>query len=66
MLQATAFNWSGMMAAQFFMAVAEAGFGPGLPYLLSFFYMRRELDLRCGIFLSTSPLANCFAGQPAS
>jgi hypothetical protein len=36
MLQATAFNWSGMMAARFFMAVAEAGFGPGpsIPVIL--------------------------------
>jgi hypothetical protein len=37
------------MAARFFMVVAEAGFGPGLPCLLSFFYMRQELGFRCGI-----------------
>ncbi|KAI9734163.1 MAG: hypothetical protein M1818_006631 [Claussenomyces sp. TS43310] len=64
-LQATAFNFSGMMAARFFMALAEAGYGPGLPYLLSFFYMRTEIGLRCGIFLSGSPLASCFAGALA-
>ena len=50
------------MAARFFMAAAEACYGPSIPYLLSFFYMRRELGFRCGIFLSAAPLANCFAG----
>ena len=64
-LQAAAFNWSGMMACRFFMAVAEAGYGPGLPYLLSFFYMRHEIGLRCGLFLSAAPFATCFAGALA-
>jgi MFS family permease len=54
-----------MMVCRFFMAVAEAGYGPGLPYLLSFFYMREEIGLRCGIFLSAAPLATCFAGALA-
>lgn len=47
------------------MAMAEAGYGPGLPFLLSFFYMRSEIGLRCGIFLSAAPLATCFAGALA-
>jgi MFS family permease len=64
-LQAAAFNWQGMMVCRFFMAMAEAGYGPGLPYLLSFFYMRHELGLRCGIFLSAAPFATCFAGALA-
>ncbi|KAI4173323.1 MAG: hypothetical protein LQ343_003034 [Gyalolechia ehrenbergii] len=40
----------------------EAGFGPGIPYLLSFFYLRYELGFRIGIFLSAAPLATTFAG----
>ncbi|KAI2633242.1 putative MFS transporter [Hypomontagnella submonticulosa] len=64
-LQATAFNWSGLMACRWFLAMAEAGFGPGVPYLLSFFYKRHELGLRCGIFLSAAPLATTFAGALA-
>jgi MFS family permease len=64
-LQAAAFNWEGMMVCRFFLAMAEAGYGPGLPYLLSFFYMRDEIGLRCGIFLSAAPLATCFAGALA-
>jgi MFS family permease len=54
-----------MMALRFFMGAAEAGFGPGIPYLLSFFYLRHELGLRCGIFLAAAPLANTFAGALA-
>jgi sugar phosphate permease len=64
-LQSTAFNWSGMMVCRFFLAIAEAGYGPGLPYLLSFFYMRDEIGFRVGIFLSAAPFATCFAGALA-
>jgi hypothetical protein len=39
-------NWSGAMALRFFMGIHEAGFGPGIPYLLSFFYLRHELGFR--------------------
>jgi sugar phosphate permease len=47
------------------MGVTEAGYGPGIPYLLSFFYLRHEVGFRCGIFLSAAPLANTFAGALA-
>ncbi|KAF2205040.1 MFS general substrate transporter [Delitschia confertaspora ATCC 74209] len=58
-------TWSAEMALRFFMGVTEAGFGPGIPYLLSFFYLRKELGVRCGVFLSAAPLANTFAGALA-
>jgi hypothetical protein len=64
-LQATTGSWGGMMALRFFLGAFEAGFGPGVPFYLSFFYMRRELGLRCGMFLSAGPLATCFAGALA-
>ncbi|KAJ5525509.1 major facilitator superfamily transporter [Penicillium frequentans] len=64
-LQSAAFNWQGMMACRFFLAAAEAGFSPGIPYLLSFFYLRKEIGLRIGLFLSAAPLATCFAGALA-
>ncbi|KAJ5489435.1 hypothetical protein N7539_004325 [Penicillium diatomitis] len=63
--QAATTNWQGMMALRFLMGIFEAGFGPGVPYLLSFFYRRHELGLRCGLFLSAAPLANTFAGALA-
>lgn len=65
MLQAAATNWQGLMACRFFLAAAEAGFGPGMPYLFSFYYNRRELGVRCGVFLSAAPLAASFAGALA-
>ncbi|KAI1327421.1 major facilitator superfamily transporter [Xylariaceae sp. FL0255] len=65
-LQAAAFTWSSLLAARFFLAVAEAGFAPGVPYLLSFFFKRNELGVRCGLYLSTAPLATTFAGALAS
>ncbi|KAF2102228.1 pantothenate transporter liz1 [Rhizodiscina lignyota] len=63
--QAATQNWGGMMALRFLMGWTEAGFGPGVPYLLSFFYLRHELGLRCGMYLSASALANTFAGALA-
>lgn len=61
-LQAATSNWSGMMATRFFLGVFEAGYSPGIPYLLSFFYLRNELGFRCAIYLSAAPLAGCLSG----
>ena len=54
-----------MMALRFFLGVTEAGYGPGIPYLLSFFYLRKELGFRAGLFVSAAPLANTFSGALA-
>jgi MFS family permease len=53
------------MVLRFLLGALEAGFGPGIPFMLSFFYRRHELGLRCGLFLSAAPLANTFAGALA-
>lgn len=37
----------------------------GVPFLLSFFYTRNELGVRCGFYLSSAPFATCFAGALA-
>lgn len=50
------------MACRFFLGMAEAGFGPGVPFMLSFFYRRNELGFRSGLFLSAAPLATSFSG----
>ena len=63
--QAATTSWGGMMACRFLMGVFEECFGPGIPYLLSFFYLRHELGFRSGIFLASAPLATCFAGALA-
>ncbi|PQE27457.1 hypothetical protein CJF31_00009080 [Rutstroemia sp. NJR-2017a BVV2] len=64
-LQSATYSWSGMMTARFFLGFFEAGYGPGIPYLLSFFYLRHEIGVRIGFFLSAAPLATCFAGALA-
>lgn len=42
--QSGTYTWRGMMACRFFLGINEAGFGPGIPYLLSFFYLRHEVS----------------------
>ncbi|KAI9744824.1 MAG: hypothetical protein M1818_001749 [Claussenomyces sp. TS43310] len=64
-VQAAAQNWSGMMAIRFFFGAFEAAYGPGIIYLLSFFYLRHEVGFRVGIFASAAPLASTFAGALA-
>lgn len=64
-VQSGTHNWSGMMALRFFLGWAEAGFGPGIPYLLSFFYLRHEVGVRIAVFLSAAPLATSFSGALA-
>lgn len=54
-----------MMVLRLLLGIAEAAFTPGMPYYLSFFYLRGELGFRCGLFLSAAPLANCFTGALA-
>ncbi|KIX98327.1 uncharacterized protein Z520_05628 [Fonsecaea multimorphosa CBS 102226] len=63
--QAATQSWGGEMALRFLLGAAEAGFGPSIPYLLSFFYLRHEHGFRSGIFLAAAPLANTFAGALA-
>lgn len=47
------------------LGVGEAAFGPGVPFYLSFFFRRRELAFRTGLFISASPLSASFAGALA-
>ncbi|EMR72243.1 putative mfs transporter protein [Eutypa lata UCREL1] len=64
-VQSAAQNWGGMMALRFLLGIFEACYGPGIIYLLSFFYLRHEIGFRCGIFASAAPLASTFAGALA-
>ncbi|KAI1076807.1 MFS general substrate transporter [Whalleya microplaca] len=64
-VQAGTHSWGGMMALRFLLGAFEACYGPGIIYLLSFFYLRHEIGFRCGIFASAAPLASTFAGALA-
>lgn len=63
--QAATKSWAGEMVLRFLLGVFEAGFGTGITYLLSFFYLRHEVGLRQGTFAAAAPLASCFAGALA-
>lgn len=64
-VQSTVQSWQALMALRFLLGFFETGFGPGVVYLLSFFYLRHEVGLRLGVFLSANPLASTFAGALA-
>lgn len=53
------------MTCRVFLGIVEAGYGPGVPLYLSFFYPREKLGLRTGIFLSGSAAANAYGGALA-
>ncbi|KAL3480561.1 major facilitator superfamily domain-containing protein [Aspergillus californicus] len=52
---------SGLLALRILVGIFEAGFAPAIALYLSFFYHRREMGLRYGLFMSCSPLANGIA-----
>lgn len=63
--QAATHNWAGMMAARFFLAVSEAGYGTGFAMYLSFFYPKTEIGARFGWFVSAGALSSAIAGAVA-
>ncbi|KAJ6025086.1 hypothetical protein N7444_012765 [Penicillium canescens] len=64
-LQAATVNFAGLVALRCLIGVFEAGFAPGVALFLSFFYHRSEMGFRYGLFISFSPIANCFASALA-
>lgn len=64
-LQAITTGFWTMLALRLCLGTAEAAFGPGIPFYLSFFFKRDELARRTGIFIAAAPLANSFAGSLA-
>ena len=56
--------WS-MFFLRLCLGVAEASFGPGIPFYLSLFFKREELARRTGFFIAAAPLANSLAGGMA-
>ncbi|KAF8939304.1 major facilitator superfamily domain-containing protein [Dissophora ornata] len=53
---------SGLLAARFFLGLAESGLFPGSVYLISLWYTRSEQALRNGLFFSTATMAGAFGG----
>jgi MFS family permease len=59
-------NFSGLMAARWFLGLAEAGLFPGVSYFLSCWYKRAEFGIRMAIFFSAAALAGSFGGLLAA
>lgn len=59
-------NFQGMMAARFFLGVAEAGLFPGINYYLSCWYKRDEFGIRAAIFFSAAAVSGSFGGLLAA
>lgn len=63
--QCLATSFEGLIVLRFLLGIAEAAFGPGVPFYLSLFYRRHELAFRNGLFISAAPLATTFASSLA-
>lgn len=59
-VQAAAFDWGGLMTCRFFLGVAEAAFGPGVPLYLSYFYPREKVGFRQGVFISGAAMVSAY------
>lgn len=60
------YNWSGLMAARWWLGVTEAGLFPGVNYYLSCWYKRREFGVRAAVFFSAAAIAGSFGGLLAA
>ncbi|KAF3055770.1 hypothetical protein GL218_06865 [Daldinia childiae] len=60
------YNYSGLMAARWFLGLAEAGLFPGINYYLSCWYKRSEFGVRAAIFFSAAALSGSFGGLLAA
>ncbi|KAL9030426.1 MAG: hypothetical protein Q9196_001458 [Gyalolechia fulgens] len=59
-------NFQGLMAARFFLGLAEAGLFPGINYYLSCWYKRDEFGIRAAIFFSAAAVSGSFGGLLAA
>lgn len=63
--QSLATSFGTLVVLRALLGIAEAAFGPGVPFYLSLFYKREELAFRNGLFISAAPLASSFASSLA-
>lgn len=59
-------DWSGLMAARWFLGMTESGLFPGINYFLSCWYRRDEFGVRAAIFFSAAALSGSFGGLLAA
>jgi MFS family permease len=61
-LMGTVSTYHGLVAARFFLGVAEAGFFPAATYLLTIWYQRYEVQRRMSVFYAAASLSGAFSG----
>jgi MFS family permease len=59
-------DFNGLMAARWFLGLAEAGLFPGVNYYLSCWFKRREFGIRAAIFFSAAAVSGSFGGLLAA
>ncbi|KAK0381923.1 hypothetical protein CLIM01_00698 [Colletotrichum limetticola] len=59
-------NYQGLIAVRFFLGVVEAPLFPGAIYVMSCWYTRKEMALRCALLYTGQTLAFCTAGLIAA
>ena len=59
-------SYSGILAARWFLGLAEAGLFPGINYYLSCWYKRSEFGIRAAIFFSAAAVSGSFGGLLAA
>jgi MFS family permease len=55
-------SYQGLVAARFFLGLAEAGFFPAAAYLLTIWYKRYEIQSRMAVFYAACSLSGAFGG----
>ena len=55
-------SYHGLLAARFFLGIAECGMFPGCFYIISMYYKRSEAQKRYSFFFSSTSLAGAFGG----
>lgn len=55
-------NYSGLLAARWFLGVTEAGFFPAATFLLTLWYRRYEVQRRMAVFYVSASLSGAFSG----
>ncbi|KAL7274768.1 hypothetical protein RUND412_002322 [Rhizina undulata] len=55
-------SYHGLLAARFFLGVAEAGLFPGVAYYITMWYCRHEVQYRQALFFSAASVAGAFSG----
>ncbi|KAF7188202.1 MFS transporter prlL [Pseudocercospora fuligena] len=62
MCQGATQNYGGMLAARFFLGLAEAGYYPGVLYHLSFWYPAKSTALRIALFYASGQFSGTISG----